>query len=240
MRVSSTVAVSLSQGENRATIVLTTRGLIFTVFYAGVQALMMFAEMFTKPTEPPIAIVDKYEWYGYEPIESWIEQAAPRLRKLGVVLVVIYIAALWLVAVFRVWTRKSRDSAKPLFTCMLDTLLEIPHLLKVGPWGKENTIMEALASAMDETKLTDFGFDNDAGDSETWKTINTPGAKRSGVGGKDYSASDPYGFVERYEKSRTEGLAKIKGRYSPTGHLLAFRTIHRRMVTRLKHVEYVY
>ena len=108
-------------------------------------------------------------------------------------------------------------------------------------------VLTADASANSDTEKRKLRISNilwiNSGDDETWKTVKTPGAKENGVGGKDYSASDgkdPYGFVERYEKSRTEGLAKINGRYSPTGHLLAFRTLHRRMVTRLKHVEYVY
>jgi hypothetical protein len=181
-----------------------------------------------------------YEWWGATDLSSaWMEKTAPHWRRLGVGLFALYAAVLVFVAVWRAMTRRSRDPMKPLFTCLLDTVLEIPYLLKLGPWGQENSIMQAMERAMNETKLTDFGLE-DPNDSGTWKTIRTPkktGERRKSSVAPDWK--DPYGFVERYETSRTEGLVKVNGIYSPIGYLLSYRTIHRRMVTRLKHVEYM-
>jgi hypothetical protein len=50
---------------------------------------------------------------------------------------------------------------------------------------------------------------------------------------------DPYGFVTRYRDSVRIGLEKSRARYSPLGQLVASQTVHRRMVMRLRHVEYM-
>ena len=139
------------------------------------------------------------------------------LRKFGLGALYAYGSALVAIFVLRVIFRKNSSPSKPLMTTVLDTILEIPSLLNVGPWGKPNTIMKAMEMAMNETKLTDFGHD----------------------GMKEGQDSDPLGFVTRYETSQNSGLGKCKGRYSPLGYLLSFNTMERRMVTRLRHVEYM-
>lgn len=55
----------------------------------------------------------------------------------------------------------------------------------------------------------------------------------------DALRKDPYGFVTRYRDSVRIGLEKSRARYSPLGQLVASQTIHRRMVMRLRHVEYM-
>ena len=154
-------------------------------------------------------IIDELESLGKDSLQ-W-------LRHIGWGAAIVYVAGLIALFVGRVISRKSIAPMKPFVTVVLDTLLEIPYLLNVGPWGKPNTIMQAMETAMSETRLTDFGHD----------------------GQPQMSRSDSLGFVNRYETSQSSGLGKCKGRYSPLGYLLSFNTLKRRMVVRLRHVEYI-
>ena len=144
-----------------------------------------------------------------EELEALGKDNFEHLRKLGFGALYFYAFALIAVFVVRITSRKSVLPTKPLITVILDTVFEIPSLLKVGPWGRPNTIMKAMEMAMNETKLTDFGHDGEG--------------KRNN--------SDQLGFVNRYETSQNNGLGKCKGRYSPLGYLLSFNTMQRRMGT---------
>ena len=140
-------------------------------------------------------IIDELESLGKDSLQ-W-------LRHIGWGAAIVYVAGLIALFVGRVISRKSIAPMKPFVTVVLDTLLEIPYLLNVGPWGKPNTIMQAMETAMSETRLTDFGHD----------------------GQPQTSRSDSLGFVNRYETSQSSGLGKCKGRYSPLGYLLSFNTL---------------
>lgn len=101
------------------------------------------------------------------------------------------------------------SSAKPLVTCVIDAILYLPYLMRLGPFGKPNDINAAIAAAIENTSLSDFGSDND-GD-----------------------------FVKRYTISRSIGLHRSMAKFSPTGYIMALSTLQKRMETRLRLVQYL-
>lgn len=64
-----------------------------------------------------------------------------------------------LVSIFsvRYFYRKRNSSNRPPLTVFLDTLLDLPYFLKLGPFSKEPTIEYAVEKALKTTKLNDFG-----------------------------------------------------------------------------------
>jgi hypothetical protein len=179
-----------------------------------------------------------YEDWGVNDPSTWDEGKLSLMRNLGSVLIYLYVFVLGAVFLNRIRSRKASAPMKPWLTCFLDTILEVPSLMKVGPWGRDNSIMVALDAAMAETKLADFGLDGE-GEGEGEGNPNTKDNHNNKKKSTAAGAKDPYGFVERYDASCKKGIMKIKAKYSPLGYLLSYRTIHRRMVTRLRHVDYM-
>lgn len=65
-----------------------------------------------------------------------------------------YVVILFSLLCYRMYIRNSRDTSKPWLGNFIDVCLEIPALLEIGPYSKENDIFDALESAMKETNLT--------------------------------------------------------------------------------------
>lgn len=115
----------------------------------------------------------------------------------------------FVVALVDVVKRKVNAPAKPLITCVLDTLFYIPYFLEIGPWGEANDINTAIVKAIKATGLKDVG------------------------------SSDDCMFMTRYNTARKVGLKNSRAVYSPTGYLMAESTIRKRMEVRLALVEYM-
>jgi hypothetical protein len=111
--------------------------------------------------------------------------------------------------VLSLYRRKRLSPNQTLTTTIFDALLELPMMLKIGPWRYSPDIESAIKVAMDETSLTDFGW------------------------------TDRSGFVERYRTVKSVGLSKTQGRYTPFGHYLALTALVRRMKDRLQLIDYL-
>ena len=64
------------------------------------------------------------------------------------------------------------------------------------------------------------------------------GGKGNGKGAND-ADKDPFGFMQRYLVTRSEGLRKSGVQYSPLGHLITTNILHQRMCARLQHVDFM-
>lgn len=165
---------------------------------------------------------EEYEWYG-ETLPDGIEYDSTNARRLGKVLMTLYILLLPTLLLARIYYRKSTSHGKTLLACILDTLLEIPMLLQVGPWSRDNGIKRALETSMAETGFTDFG------------TEDTADACASSV----KSSPDRSGFIQRYLITRSEGVKESGVQYSPLGYLICGNVMHKRMCARLRHIDYM-
>jgi len=107
----------------------------------------------------PHSIDDVMEWFGESvlPGNEMLSQA--RITWANAAL--LYGGALSAFFLFCFALRVRGSPRKPMLTSFLDTLLYVPYLLRIGPWARENDIEEALKSAMTETKLLDFGLEDD-------------------------------------------------------------------------------
>jgi hypothetical protein len=120
-------------------------------------------------------------------------------------------AAFYLVGAFvlRFIWRKLRSPSRPFLTVILDTLCEVPSLLKMGLWRSAPDVNHAVSEAIKQTSLTDFGF-NDNG-----------------------------AFIQRYDVTRKIGMKKSQACYSPAGHAIIQHTFVKKMKDRLLFVEYI-
>jgi len=105
---------------------------------------------------------------------------------------------------------KFRSGAKPWTACMLDCICMVGMKLRLGPWGLSNSPEAILAKAMVESGLND-------------PRMNARGPT----------------CIDRYSAVRTEGLRRSGARYSPTGYIIAQRTLEKRMKTRLRIADYL-
>ena len=107
-----------------------------------------------------------YEWLG-ESVEGINHlsgvisgQDEASLRLIGLYVACGYVICVFLIVIGRLYYRVSNSPGKTLLACALDTLLDVPALLQIGPWGRDNGIEGALESSMKETSLCDFGTDS--------------------------------------------------------------------------------
>lgn len=109
----------------------------------------------------------------------------------------------------RWYWRVQKSPHRPALTCLLDTMCEVPYLLRLGPWNCQPTIKTALRIAKHRSKLTDVGpggeVDFVAKSDIAWKT----GFKESGV------------------------------KFSPAGHVVYLEGMVTRMIDKLKFVDYL-
>lgn len=82
--------------------------------------------------------------------------------------------------VIRFIKRRKENSHRPLLTCVLDTLCEIPAALKIGPWADVPNVQAALKMAIETTKCTDFGFE-DRGFIQRYDVAKKVGLAKSGA-----------------------------------------------------------
>eukprot|EP01040_Poterioochromonas_malhamensis_P015702 gene15702-17627_t len=82
--------------------------------------------------------------------------------------------------VIRFIKRRKENSHRPLLTCVLDTLCEIPAALKIGPWADVPNVEAALKMAIETTKCTDFGFE-DRGFIQRYDVAKKVGLAKSGA-----------------------------------------------------------
>eukprot|EP00605_Chrysophyceae_sp_TOSAG23-4_P002749 GSChrysophyteH1.ASY1.ANO1.3032.1 assembled CDS len=170
---------------------------------------------------------DMYEWLG-ETVEGHNWQAIDGeqeilLRKVGMYMMYAYILCVVGTFLGRFIYRSYNSPGKTTTACALDTLFEVPAILQVGPWGRDNGIQSALESAMKETALSDFG---------TGDTEYTPGVSAIG-------SEDRFGFIQRYLSTRKNGLQNSGLQYSPLGYLICGNNLHQRMCARLRHIEFM-
>lgn len=59
--------------------------------------------------------------------------------------------------VFAIVRRKIECPSVPWITCIINVVLSIPHMLKIGPWSKSVSMPEMLKTCMQTTGLTDTG-----------------------------------------------------------------------------------
>ena len=84
-----------------------------------------------------------------------------------------------IVAIVDVTKRKLQAPAKPLITCILDTLLFIPYYLEIGPWGEPNDINTAIVKAIKATGLKDVGSPDDCMFMTRYNTARKVGLRNS-------------------------------------------------------------
>jgi hypothetical protein len=85
-----------------------------------------------------------------------------------------------LIFLVRFIIRRRANSNRPVLTILLDTLVEIPAALKIGPWKEPPNVHTALEMAFKETGLTDLGT-TDMGFVERYAVAKTVGLERSHV-----------------------------------------------------------
>ncbi|RYH30221.1 sulfotransferase [archaeon] len=107
-----------------------------------------------------------------------------------------------------IW-RKWRSPTRPVLTVILDTLFDLPALLKISFWSRPFSLSYAVTEAIKETNLTEFGFNED-GD-----------------------------FIKRYELTRKYGLDKSGAVISPAGHALGQHAFLKKMKERLFFVDFL-
>lgn len=90
------------------------------------------------------------------------------------------VAGIFLVLVARFLHRRSQSPHRPLLTCILDTLFEIPAAFKLGPWKDTPNVEVGLKLAFEQTGLTDLGSE-DRGFVERYMVAKNVGLERSGV-----------------------------------------------------------
>ncbi len=165
---------------------------------------------------------ETYEWYG-ENVNNLDETSYPIARRIGRMVIIIYAIFIVALMILRVFYRKSISRGKPFLASLLDTLCEIPSLLEIGPWGRDNGIQRALETSMAETGLTDFGTDD------------TTGCKAS----MPVLQADRTGFIQRYLITRNVGRRRSGAIYSPLGYALCGNVLHKRMCQRLRHIDFM-
>eukprot|EP01031_Cornospumella_fuschlensis_P027489 gene27489-33194_t len=107
-----------------------------------------------------------------------------------------------------IW-RKYRSPTRPILTVFLDALFDLPAVFKIGFWKHPFSISYAITEAIKETRLTEFGFDENGE------------------------------FVERYELTRKHGLDKSGAVISPAGHVLGQQAFLKKMRERLFFVDFL-
>ena len=150
-------------------------------------------------------------------------EAHPTARYVGKIVIIAYIVMIPTTLLMRIYYRWSQSHGKPLLACALDTLCEIPALLELGPWKHSNGIQRALETAMAETGLHDFGTEDGAACKPSGSVLNKV---------------DRTGFIQRYLVTREAGRRASGVDYSPLGHLIVGNVLHKRMCTRLRHIDY--
>lgn len=111
--------------------------------------------------------------------------------------------------IWRVVDRVKRSSHRPFLTAILDTVVEVPSLLKIGPWGLKPTVSHALRIAKHRTKLTDVG----------------PGDEKE--------------FIKRGELVWELGMRRSNAKVSPAGQVVYFESLVSRMMEKLRFVDYL-
>lgn len=106
--------------------------------------------------------------------------------------------------------RKLTQPSKTWLSCLLDALLELPQLLRLGKFARDNDINEALRTAVVATGLRDLTL-----------------------------PEEDLSFVSRYVETRRVGRERLSVSYSPSGYLMVQEMLHRRMCTRLRFVDYL-
>ena len=106
--------------------------------------------------------------------------------------------------------RKLTQPSKTWLSCLLDALLEIPQLLRLGKFARDNDINEALRTAVVATGLRELAL-----------------------------PEEDLSFVSRYVETRRAGRERLNVSYSPSGYLMVQEMLHRRMCTRLRFVDYL-
>lgn len=112
---------------------------------------------------------------------------------------------------FNIIRNKYRNPKRPVLACFLDIIISVLQFLRIGVWGKENTILSSLQSAVQfhKYKLTDLGgIDN--------------GAK----------------MLQRYDITRKLGLERSEAKYTPLGYHITLVSLTERMKTRLGLIQY--
>jgi hypothetical protein len=125
-------------------------------------------------------------------------------------LAVIAIAAVLTAFVVRVVVRKLHSPNRTLRLCLNDALFEIPYRLRILNCKDGNGIDEAMAFAMKQTGLTDFG--------KTDPTLE---------------------FAKRYRVVETVGITRSKMKLSPAGFIISRMLLRRRMTWKLNLNEYL-
>lgn len=95
-------------------------------------------------------------------------------------MILVVVAGILGFLLFRFLQRRKINSNRPLLTCVLDTICEIPAGLKIGPWSDVPNVHAALKLAIDQTKLTDFGFE-DRGFIQRYDITKKVGLAKSGA-----------------------------------------------------------
>jgi hypothetical protein len=173
---------------------------------------------------------EDYEWFG-ETHSSERGFDATTTRVFGKALLKLYVFLVPTLLLLRIYYRKTRGHGKTLLACTLDSIMEIPMLLQLGPWSRDNGIQRALETSMAETGLTDFGTD----EATALCAKDRGSSKSSGTS----SSVDRMGFIQRYDLTRSEGLKRSGVMYSPLGYLICGNVMHKRMCARLRHIEFM-
>lgn len=120
-----------------------------------------------------------------------------------------FVAIVVVALVVRFVWRKYRSPNRPVLTVLLDTLCEVPAMLKMGPWGKGADVNYAVAEAIKQTRLADFG-------------MNDEGA-----------------FIRRLDEVRKVGMKNSKAFYSPSGYAIIQYVFVKKMKERLLMIDYI-
>jgi hypothetical protein len=72
----------------------------------------------------------------------------------------LIVGALFLALLVRFIVRRVYSPNRPIITCFLDTILDIPAALRIGPWAEKPNIQTCIKMAINTTGLTDFGTDD--------------------------------------------------------------------------------
>jgi hypothetical protein len=107
-----------------------------------------------------------------------------------------------------VW-RVKNSPHRPRLSCWIDTLMEIPAKLKIGPWGIKPTVQQALGIAKHRTRLTDVG----------------PGGEEE--------------FLKKGQLVWEIGMEKSNATLSPAGQVVYFEAIVTRMIDKLRFIDYL-
>ena len=105
--------------------------------------------------------------------------------------------------------RSIHSPHRTIYARILDSLCELPHYLKIGPWSKPYTIHTAISYAMRSSGLKDVG------------------------------GSDKLTFIERYSLTHVLGLERSKASFSPAGIIVAHYQLSSRMYQRIKFFDYL-